>query len=47
MPAVELQGEPAAEGQAEQVRLLEPECLDEGGEAVGVVARAEVLGRIG
>lgn len=47
MPLVELQGESAAEGQAEQVRLFEPECLDEGGEGVGVVARAEMLGRIG
>lgn len=46
MPAVKLQGEPATEGLSQYMRLLEPECLDEGGEGVGVVARTEMLGRI-
>src|SRR6266516_5230979 len=46
MPTVEIQRELAAEGQPEHVRSLQAERLDERGEAVDVVGRAEPLGRI-
>jgi hypothetical protein len=46
MPAVEGQGEDAAERQPDHVRPAQAELLDEPGQAVGVAGRAERLRRV-
>ena len=42
--SVQLDGEPAAEGQTEHMRPVQPERSDEAGHGVGVVGQAEGLG---
>jgi hypothetical protein len=46
MPAVQLEGEPAAERKPEHVRSPEAQRLDEGGEAIRELREWKGLGRV-